>query len=78
MIDQQKLPWFAELNRGLRDALDPAALERRILDSAAMLRVLAGEILARVRALGDAPTDDLPALSRLGANGEPSLLRDAA
>ena len=78
MIDQQKLPWFAELNRGLRDTLDAAALEQRILESAAMLRILAGEILARVRALGDTPTDDLPALFRLGTNGEPSLLRDAA
>jgi flavin-dependent dehydrogenase len=78
MIDQQKLPWFAELNRGLRDTLDTAALEQRIVESTAMLRVLAGEILARVRALGDTPIDDLPVLSRLGTNGEPSLLRDAA
>jgi hypothetical protein len=78
MIDQQKLPWFAELNRGLRDTLDTAALEQRIIESAAMLRVLAAEILARVRALGDTPIDDLPVLSRLATNGEPSLLREAA
>jgi flavin-dependent dehydrogenase len=78
MIDQQKLPWFAELNRGLRDELDATALEQRIIESAAMLRVLAGEILARVRALGDTPIDDLPTLTRLGSNGESSLLREAA
>jgi uncharacterized protein (DUF934 family) len=40
--------------------------------------VLAAEILARARALGDVPIDDLPVMSRLGANGEPSLLREAA
>jgi flavin-dependent dehydrogenase len=78
MIDQQKLPWFAELNRGLRDELDVDALQRRIEESARMLRVLAGEILARVRELGPVATDDLPALAHLGDNGEPSLLREAA
>ena len=78
MIDQQKLPWFAELNRGLRDELDVDALQRRIEESARMLRVLAGEILARVRELGPVATDDLPALARLGDNSETGLLREAA
>ena len=78
MIDQQKLPWFAELNRGLRDELDVDALQRRIEESARMLRVLAGEILARVREHGPVATDDLPALAHLGDNSEPSLLREAA
>ncbi len=79
MIDQQKLPWFAELNRGLRDPLDTVALERRIIDSTAMLRALAAEILARVRMHGDTRSDDLPALVALGSEScETSLLRDAA
>ena len=78
MIDQQKLPWFAELNRGLRDELDTAALEERIIKSAAMLRTLAAEILARVRALGDRPIDDLPTLARLAKSDGAGLLREAA
>ena len=78
MIDQQKLPWFAELNRGLRDALDTAALEQRIIESTSMLRSLAAEILARVRLLDDTTIDDLPALARLGSGRESGLLREAA
>jgi len=78
MIDQQKLPWFAELNRGLRDELDVDALQRRIEDSARMLRALAAEILARVRELGPVAIDDLPALAHLGDSVEPNLLREAA
>jgi flavin-dependent dehydrogenase len=78
MIDQQKLPWFAELNRGLRDQLTLGAVQQRIEDSAHMLRALAGEILARVRTLGDAAIDDLPALRRLGDGKASTLLREAA
>jgi len=79
MIDQQKLPWFAELNRGLRDCLDTTALEQRVVESTSMLRSLAAEILARVRALGSTPIHDLPALAALGHQGSAtSLLREAA
>src|SRR5262249_41007934 len=49
-IDQQKLPWFAELNRSLRDELTVDQFEQRIAGAAAMMRTLAAEILARVRA----------------------------
>ena len=78
MIDQQKLPWFAELNRGLRDELTVDALQLRIEDSARMLRALAGEILARVRALDATRVDDLPALRQLGDGNGSTLLREAA
>jgi hypothetical protein len=80
MIDQQNLPWFAELNRGLRDRLDDAALQARIEESTQLLRNLAGEIVARVRALGaDGRTDDLPTLAALAAPATPAaLLREAA
>jgi flavin-dependent dehydrogenase len=79
MIDQQRLPWFAELNRGLRDPLDITALERRIIESTTLLRALAAEILARVRGLGDTQIDDLPALAALGHHASAtSLLREAA
>ena len=76
LLDQCELPWFVELNRGLRDALDDEAIERRIRDNAAMLHVLAAEIVARVRALG---ADIPPELTQLAAFGacEESLLRAA-
>ena len=77
MIDQIRLPWFVELNRALTDDLDETALEQRIRDNAAMLEVLASEILARVQATGATALDDLPALAALGARA-PHLLREAA
>ena len=78
MKDQQKLPWFAELNRGLRDTLDLATLEQRIVVNVAMLRNLAAEILEHVRTLGPVSLDDLPALAALRGNSATCLLREAA
>ena len=46
MLDQASLPWFAELNRGLRDTLDDAAFRARIVANVAQLEALAEEILA--------------------------------
>ncbi len=51
-FDQQRLPWFAELNRGLRDDSERNELEHRIRENAAMLESLAGEIAERVQSLG--------------------------
>ena len=51
-FDQQRLPWFAEMNRGLRDVLSVDALEQRIRANATMLESLAAEIFRRVRSLG--------------------------
>ena len=50
MLDQASLPWFAELNRGLRDALDDEGFRRRIVDNVAQLEALAGEIEAMAAA----------------------------
>ncbi|MET3495400.1 NAD(P)/FAD-dependent oxidoreductase [Variovorax boronicumulans] len=50
MLDQAAMPWFAELNRSLQDTLDDAGFKARIRASTALLRQLAGEILARARA----------------------------
>ena len=47
MLDQAALPWFAELNRGLNDTLDDAQFRARVRASAAQLRTLAAELLAR-------------------------------
>jgi flavin-dependent dehydrogenase len=47
MLDQASLPWFAELNRGLRDALDDAGFERRMADNFARLDELAAQIVGR-------------------------------
>jgi flavin-dependent dehydrogenase len=44
MLDQASLPWFAALNRGLRDTLDDAAFEARIRENVAQLECLAAEI----------------------------------
>ena len=78
MLDQQRLPWFAELNRGLTDRLDEAALEQRIRDNASMLQALAGEILARTQSISAVALDDLPMLASLDKNAVPNLLREAA
>ncbi|MDR3390007.1 MAG: tryptophan 7-halogenase [Rudaea sp.] len=77
MFDQCRLPWFAELNRGLTDRLDETAFERRIRANAAMLAALAAEILARVREIGAPVLDDLPTLAALQTHA-PHLLREAA
>jgi flavin-dependent dehydrogenase len=47
MLDQASLPWFAELNRGLRDQLDEVEFRARIVESVALLDTLAREIVAR-------------------------------
>ena len=47
MLDQSSLPWFAELNRGLNDALDDAQFRARIRASTEQLRTLAAEMLER-------------------------------
>ena len=46
MLDQASLPWFAELNRGLRDVLDDDAFRRRIATNVEQLEALAVEIEA--------------------------------
>lgn len=49
MLDQAALPWFAELNRSLGDALDEAGFQARIRRNTALLHELAAEILVRAR-----------------------------
>jgi hypothetical protein len=55
MLDQASLPWFVELNRSLSDRLDGPAFQRRLQQSAQLLRELATEILDRA-------ASDYPAL----------------
>jgi flavin-dependent dehydrogenase len=50
LLDQARLEWFAELNRGLRDELDDTAFEERIRDGAAQLESLAREIVRTAQA----------------------------
>jgi flavin-dependent dehydrogenase len=76
MIDQCDLPWFVELNRGLRDTLEEAALEQRIRDNVVMLKALAAEIVARMLKLGAQIPPNLPALATLGVS-RANLLRAA-
>ena len=77
MIDQCALPWFGELNRGLRDALDAASLQKRVEDNAAMLHRLAGQIARRVRAAHPEATNGLASLIDLQIDDVPDLLRAA-
>ncbi len=53
MLDQASLPWFAEMNRGLRDALDDAAFDARIHANVTLLERVASEVVGM--ALKDAP-----------------------
>jgi flavin-dependent dehydrogenase len=50
LLDQAKLDWFAELNRGLRDPLDDAGFKARIRETTQQLQALAREIVATARA----------------------------
>jgi flavin-dependent dehydrogenase len=56
MLDQASLDWFAELNRGLRDALDDAGLRARLHETIGQLKALAAEIT--LTALADHPQLD--------------------
>jgi flavin-dependent dehydrogenase len=50
MLDQSSVPWFAALNRGLRDRLDDGQFEARIFANVAQLEALAAEISAMAAA----------------------------
>lgn len=63
MLDQARLPWFAELNRSLNDTLDSAGFIARIRASHAQLHDLACDILDR--ALSAHPGLDTGDLGRL-------------
>jgi hypothetical protein len=47
LLDQAALPWFAELNRGLRDQLDDESFRARMIEYTALLDSLATEIVDR-------------------------------
>ena len=49
LLDQARLDWFAELNRGLRDPLDDEAFKARIRETTSQLRQLASEIITAAR-----------------------------
>lgn len=81
MLDQAALPWFAELNRSLRDPLDEAAFDARMRRNAALLHELAAEIVVRARTT--APASAVAAVDQLlagftAAAQEPLLFKPAA
>ena len=80
LLDQARLDWFAELNRGLRDTLDDEAFKARIRSDHGQLQQLAREIVAT--ACAQAPGLDAGAvLALLGAptaGSEARLLFDTA
>ena len=63
--DQCNLPWFVELNRGLRDKLDDAELDERLHAHARLLHSLAEEIVAHLRDGGVAIPSELKSLATL-------------
>lgn len=75
MLDQAALPWFAELNRGLRDELDEAGFLVRMQENTALLDTLALQIVEH--ACMQCPTLNPEAVTRLIAaapTGAASLL----
>jgi flavin-dependent dehydrogenase len=80
MLDQASLPWFAELNRGLRDELDEEGFRSRVRECVALLGTLAREIV--VRAVQRCPEVDarevLQLLNDPAAASAPLLFEDAA
>lgn len=63
MLDQAALPWFAELNRGLRDKLDDEGFRARVKAHTTLLDQLAAQIIAR--ACKEQPSLHAAELSRL-------------
>jgi flavin-dependent dehydrogenase len=47
MLDQGRIDWFLELNRGLHDALDDAGVRSRLRDNVLLLQRLAGTLADR-------------------------------
>ena len=78
MLDQTKMPWFAELNRGLRDALTVEQLQQRVEANARMLHCLAEQIATRVAAQDPRALLGLASLVGLESSAGPDLLREAA
>ena len=81
MLDQAALPWFAELNRGLRDTLDDRAFDVRMAEGFAQLDRLAAQIVERATA-EHAGLDGGSLLVLLGADastgGESMLFPEAS
>ncbi|MET0534444.1 MAG: FAD-dependent monooxygenase [Steroidobacter sp.] len=72
LLDQASLPWFAELNRGLRDELDEEGFRARIIEYTALLNSLAIEIVER--ACAEHPSLDCAGVRQLLAAGPPPLV----
>jgi hypothetical protein len=80
LLDQARLDWFADLNRGLRDPLDDAGFVARIRETTRLLEVLAREIVATACA-GHGELDPaavLALLDRGAATAPAGLLFDSA
>jgi flavin-dependent dehydrogenase len=69
VLDQASLPWFAELNRGLRDKVDEAGFRARIEENTALLAALAKEIVDR--ACGQSPGLDATEVRALLGDSPP-------
>ncbi|WP_116807692.1 NAD(P)/FAD-dependent oxidoreductase [Steroidobacter cummioxidans] len=71
LLDQASLPWFAELNRGLRDELDEEAFRARMIEYTGLLNALAVEIIER--ACGEHPSLDATEVRQLLSAVAPTM-----
>ena len=77
MLDQQKLPWFADMNATLHDQLDDDALRARLRENVALLEGLAAGIVEQAVADGgEALREEMHDLTR--ARMRPTLFAAAA
>ncbi|MGB0134192.1 NAD(P)/FAD-dependent oxidoreductase [Dokdonella sp.] len=49
MLDQQQLEWFVEMNRGLHDTLDDAAMRERLRTNVELMRNLSATMVAQAK-----------------------------
>jgi len=72
LLDQCRVPWLVEINRGLRDTLDDAGVRERLKSNLALLHEVAGAIAAMAMRDG-VPVEGLPI-----CNGPPPALYEVA
>ncbi|MEZ5460344.1 NAD(P)/FAD-dependent oxidoreductase [Dokdonella sp.] len=69
MLNQNELGWFVDMNRGLHDVLDEAALRERMHANVGLMRDLAATMVARARAA--CPSLDVGPLPSLASSTTP-------
>jgi flavin-dependent dehydrogenase len=75
MLDQANLQWFAELNKGLRDALSETQFIERLKENTVLLQTLAGQIVQHAQELAPGlDTSEIAHLVGISQRNFPSML----